>query len=188
MGKVVLANNREAHEFVKRIESASGTRTSLCYQCGKCAAGCPVAFAMDYTPRQIIRLLQLGLTNEALHADSIWICATCDTCSTRCPRGVDIASMMDAMRREAFNQGIKTDPAVAQFNRAFLNSVGRFGRLHETSMVVEYNLRIGKPLKDADQGPLMMSRGKLKLFPEIKGRAAVKQIMEKTRQMGGDPE
>jgi len=72
--------------LLDKIEKEAGTSINLCYQCGKCSAGCPVGFAMDYTPRQVIRLLQLGLVNEALSAESIWICASCETCSARCPR------------------------------------------------------------------------------------------------------
>ena len=188
MGELVLSAHPESRELVKAIEAASRTKTSLCYLCGKCSAGCPVVFAMDYTPRQIILLLQLGLIETALQAKSIWICATCDTCSTRCPRGVDIASIMDALRREALKQG-KVVKEVAAFNQAFLNSVKRYGRNHEASLVLEYNARIMKPFKNAEQGPMMMSKGKLKIFPEfIKGRGEVNRIFEKVKAMGGDHE
>jgi len=143
---------------------------------------------MDYTPRQIVRLLQLGLIDQALQANSIWICATCETCSTRCPRGVDIASIMDALRREALKQG-KVVKEVSAFNQAFLNSVKRYGRNHEVSLVLEYNTRIMKPFKNAEQGPMMMSKGKLKIFPEfIKGKDEVNRIFEKVKAMGGDHE
>jgi len=186
MGKVVLSAHRESRELIESIEAASGTKTSLCYQCGKCSAGCPVGFAMDYTPRQVIRLLQLGLIEEALQAKSIWICATCDTCSSRCPRGVDIASLMDVLRREALNRG-QVVKEVAAFNQTFLNGVKRYGRLHEASLVLEYNTRIMKPLKDAEQGPLMMAKGKLKIFPEcVKGRKEIKRIFDKVQEMGGE--
>jgi heterodisulfide reductase subunit C len=57
--------------LIKRIENEAGTSINLCYQCGKCTAGCPAAFAMDYPPRQVIRLLQLGLVDQALASESI---------------------------------------------------------------------------------------------------------------------
>ncbi|MGE5396155.1 MAG: 4Fe-4S dicluster domain-containing protein [Chitinophagales bacterium] len=186
MERIVLSFNSEARAMIKAIEADSRTKSSLCYQCGKCTAGCPIAFAMDYPPRQIIRFLQLGLINSALGAKSIWLCATCETCSTRCPRGVDIAAVMDALRREAGNRGIETDKDVAMFNLAFLNSVKRFGRLHEASMVVEHNLRTMKPMKDMDLVPSMLVRGKAKMLPDlIKGQKTVKRIFKRVKELGG---
>lgn len=189
MGTKPVSVGKDARTFTRHIEQVSGTKTSLCYQCGKCSAGCPVAFAMDYTPRQVIRLLQLGLTDEALKADSVWICASCDTCSSRCPRGVDIAALMDAMRREALQRGIITDKEVDAFNKAFLGSVRRFGRVHETGLILEYNLRIMRPLKDAELGLPMLLRGKISPLPErIKNRKAVQAIFERAKQLGGEHE
>jgi heterodisulfide reductase subunit C len=66
--------------LIARLEQEAGTSISLCYQCGKCTAGCPAAFAMDYPPRQVIRLLQLDMVDAALAVESIWICASCETC------------------------------------------------------------------------------------------------------------
>lgn len=172
-------------EIIARIEKEAGTSINLCYQCGKCTAGCPVAFAMDYPPRQIIRFMQLGLPGEALQADSIWICATCETCSARCPRGVDIASLMDACRREALATGIVTDKKVAVFNEAFLSGVKNFGRTYEAGLLLQHNLKTMQPFKDTELGLPMMKRGKVGIFPEkIKGRDAVKQIFNRIEKMG----
>ena len=187
MERVLVAPNPAKKEFIRRIERESGTEVSLCYQCGKGAAGCPVAFAMDYTPRQVIRLLQLELVDEALKAESIWICATCETCTARCPRGVDIASLMDAMRREALAQGVVTDKKVASFNQAFLNLVEKYGRVHEVELTLQFNLKTGQLFKDMDLGLPMFTRGKVHLLPAaVKGRQEVKNIFERVRQMGGD--
>ncbi len=186
MERVFLAPDPAKKEFIRHIERESGTEVSLCYQCGKCAAGCPVAFAMDYTPRQILRLLQLEMVEEALKAESIWICATCETCTARCPRGVDIASLMDAMRREALARGVVTDKKVAAFNQAFLNLVEKYGRVHEVELTLRFNLRTGQLFKDMDMGLPMFTRGKVHFLPSaVKGRQEVKNIFEKVRKMGG---
>ena len=69
------------------------------YQCGRCSAGCPFAFDMDILPNQIIRLVQLGLEEEVLNCDAINVCASCLTCKSRCPKGIDIASVAEALRQ-----------------------------------------------------------------------------------------
>lgn len=173
--------------LISKLEQEAGTSINLCYQCGKCTAGCPAAFAMDYPPRQVIRLLQLGLVEEALNADSVWICASCETCSSRCPRGVDIAAMMDAVRREALLQNRVTDKKVAAFNRAFLGGVKRFGRTYEAGLLLQYNTATGQYLKDAELGLPMFLKGKVSILPEkIKGRDAVRKIFERAQEKGGE--
>ena len=172
--------------LISRLEKEAGTSINLCYQCGKCTAGCPAAFAMDYPPRQVIRLLQLGFTEQALNAKSIWICASCETCSARCPRGVDVASLMDTMRREALKNN-KTDKKVAAFNKAFLFNVKNFGRTYEAGLLLMYNLTTGQLLKDMALGLPMMQRGKVSVLPEkIKARDEMKKIFERAEKFGGE--
>lgn len=172
--------------LIGQLEKEAGTDINLCYQCGKCTAGCPAAFAMDYPPRQVIRLLQLGLTDMALNCNSIWICASCETCSSRCPRGVDIASLMDTMRREALRRG-KTDKKVAAFNQAFLSNVKNFGRTYEAGLLLRHNLTTGQPFKDLELGLPMLKRGKASPMPHmIKGRREMKKIFERVAQFGGE--
>ncbi len=173
--------------LLSKIEQEAGTDINLCYQCGKCSAGCPAGFAMDYKPREIIRLLQLDMLDKALNAESIWICATCETCSARCPRGVDIASLMDALRREALKQGRITDKKVANFNKAFLGTVKRFGRTYEPGILLYHNATTMQPFKDAGLGLPMMKRGKMEIFPgKIKGKDEVKQIFIRASELGGE--
>ncbi|NLV20884.1 MAG: 4Fe-4S dicluster domain-containing protein [Syntrophomonadaceae bacterium] len=172
--------------LLAKVEKEAGTSVNLCYQCGKCTAGCPAAFAMDYPPRQVIRLLQLGMIEQALQAESIWICASCETCSARCPRGVDIASLMDTMRRQALKQG-KADKRVAAFNKAFLSNVKNFGKTYEAGLLLRYNLTTGQLFKDMELGLPMMIRGKVGVLPErIKAREEMKKIFERAEKLGGD--
>ncbi len=175
----------EQKKLLAKVEKEAGTSVNLCYQCGKCTAGCPAAFAMDYPPRQVIRLLQLGMIEQALQAESIWICASCETCSARCPRGVDVASLMDAMRRQALQQG-KADKKVNAFNQAFLFNIKYFGKAYEAGLLLRYNLITGQLLKDMELGLPMMMRGKVGVLPErIKGRNEVKKIFERVDKLGG---
>ena len=93
--KISLASVRG--EFVRQVETISGQSLLACNQCGKCSAGCPVAFSMDILPNQVIRLGQLGL-EEVLSYQTIWTCAACLTCVARCPKGIDLPRVMEAMR------------------------------------------------------------------------------------------
>ncbi|TEU15559.1 MAG: 4Fe-4S dicluster domain-containing protein [Anaerolineales bacterium] len=96
--RVKLSAETLRNELVRRIEEISGEDLLKCYQCGKCAAGCPVAFAMDMLPSQVIRFAQLGLVEEVLDSETPWFCAACQTCYARCPKGVDLSRIMEAIR------------------------------------------------------------------------------------------
>jgi heterodisulfide reductase subunit C len=84
-------------KFVGQIQDISGENLLACNQCGKCSAGCPAAFSMDILPNQVIRLAQLGI-EDVLDCQTIWICAACLTCVSRCPKGIDLPRVMEAMR------------------------------------------------------------------------------------------
>jgi heterodisulfide reductase subunit C len=84
-------------DFVQQVETISGQSLLACNQCGKCSAGCPVAFSMDILPNQVLRMAQLGI-QEVLDAQTIWTCAACLTCVSRCPKGIDLPRVMEALR------------------------------------------------------------------------------------------
>jgi heterodisulfide reductase subunit C2 len=101
-----ISINTVAGEFVKDVESISGQDLLACNQCGKCSSGCPVAYALDVLPSAIIRLAQLGI-EDVLEAQTIWTCASCLTCVSRCPKGVDLPRVMEALRTIAMQRGIQ---------------------------------------------------------------------------------
>ena len=96
--RVKLSPARLNSEFVRKVSEISDQNLNLCYQCGRCSAGCPMSFAMDLLPNQIMRLIQLGLEEDITAANTIWLCASCLTCTVRCPKGIDIARVMEALR------------------------------------------------------------------------------------------
>ncbi len=93
-------------KFVNRIEELSGENIYACYQCGKCTAGCPSLSEMDISPSEIIRLVQLGQEKEVLNSRAVWMCASCFTCVTRCPKGVDLARIMEALRQITLRKNV----------------------------------------------------------------------------------
>ena len=96
--RIKLSINMLHNDFVQKVEEISGQSLLTCNQCGKCSAGCPMSFAMDLLPNQIIRLAQLGLEEDIVKSRTVWSCASCLTCSVRCPRGVDLGRVMEALR------------------------------------------------------------------------------------------
>ncbi len=167
----------EARRFTQEVIRRSGERVDWCYQCGKCTAGCPVAFAMDIEPSRVMRLVQLGQEERVLKSRAIWLCVGCQTCTTRCPQEIDPAKIMDTLREMALEKGLVADREVATFFRSFLDNIRRHGRLFEPALVLQYNLRSGHLFQDADKGPLMLLKGKLPLIPSRNG-AIVQRICE----------
>jgi len=166
----------------QELKRLTGVRVVECYQCGKCSAGCPVVREMDIMPNCVIRYAQLGQFDRILRSETIWICASCETCTTRCPREVDIAGVMDGLREMALEEGVQSKKAreIIQFHRAFLDTVWAFGRMQEFSLVGDYKMRSGKFFQDILRAPLMWLRGKLHFLPKpIKGRREVREIFRK---------
>lgn len=91
-------------EFSRRVEKLSGENLYACYQCGKCAAGCLFADHMDLLPNQVLRLVQLS-DEGVLSSRAPWVCASCLACAVRCPKGVDIAKVMEALRLVSLRKG-----------------------------------------------------------------------------------
>jgi len=137
---------------------------------------------MDYGPDRLLRMIQFGLKEQVLCSSDIWICASCETCGTRCPNEIDIARVMDALRQMAVEEGLPTkERNVPLFHNLFLSIVKRLGRMHEASLMGLYKPLSRDLFSDIPMGLKMILKGKIPLLPHrIKGNDEVEKIFERS--------
>jgi heterodisulfide reductase subunit C len=164
--------------FIEEVIKVSNVNIQACYQCQKCSAGCPVVSAMDILPNQIVRQIQYGRREKVLTSKTIWICASCHTCSVRCPNDIDLAKVMDSLRHLALKSGLKAgEGEIPVFHSVFLDSIKASGRIHELSLILRFKLKTRDFLKDAALGWEMFRRGKIKILPQsFTGGRDIKEI------------
>lgn len=174
------------HSFA---ESVAPDREKLltCIQCGTCTASCPTAYAMDYTPRQLWRLVQVGLRDDALHSRTFWLCTNCYSCTIRCPRGIALTETMAALKRLAIAEKVESEEkeSVSRFYRAFMDTVRRHGRNYEPENLIRYYA--SDPVGLLAQAPLaaaMFFRGRIPLKPkEPEHRGEIAAIFRKALEL-----
>lgn len=168
--------------FAGQVKKLSRVDFNRCYQCLTCALGCPVLFAMDYLPNQILRMIQLGAKSEVLRSTTIWLCASCGACVTRCPYGIDIPRLMDTLRHMALREKVSgMETIVPAFHRIFLKSIRQWGRQYELGMLLKLKLKVRDLFSDIGLGVKMLQRGKLSLLPRrVKGLKEIRTIFRKS--------
>lgn len=185
MTTTITCNNLSS-DLPVQIEKRSGIRVRDCYQCGKCTAGCPIAYEMDIRPSQLIRFVQLGAKDIALRSRAIWLCASCETCTTRCPMNVEIAELMNILREMAIKEGVANcnEKDITEFSKIFLNSIKKHGRVSELWMINKYKMK--RPMtvfKDLNLAPKILAKGKISFLPHnIKGRKIIARIFENCKK------
>jgi len=109
--------------FAELLEGTeAGGRLLTCLQCGTCSASCPTARAWGVTPRQLVRLLQLGRQDEALRPEVLYYCSQCYSCKVRCPMGIQLTEVLMEVRRLAVRE--KAGPLEA--HQALIGSVRNY--------------------------------------------------------------
>jgi heterodisulfide reductase subunit C len=155
--------------FVEQVSELSQQNVRRCYYCLRCSAGCPAAYAMDVTPAQILRLVQLGQKDTLLRSSAIWLCIGCETCGTRCPNQIHAGAVIDALRQLALVDNVPAaEKSVFRLHKAFLSTLRLWGRLHEVSMLAQYaatNLASRAVFGNVDMGAALFLKGKLELLP-----------------------
>lgn len=158
-----------------------------CMQCGTCTGSCANAEEMDYTPRELWRMVQLGLTDEIFASRTFWLCSSCYFCTLRCPRGLKPTEAMGALKRLAVAEGRSREKKSVRFYRAFLDNVRRYGRVREMDLMTRYFLSLKNPLTPMGFTPLgvkLIARGKISAqMPNLFGAGKMDAIYRKVREM-----
>ena len=185
---------RELREaFWEQVHSfPEGDKIKSCLQCGTCTGTCPVSDVMDITPRETIALFRAGHMKEILNSRTIWICASCYSCTVRCPVGIRITDTLYALKRIAMDMKIYPDNfPVHALSEAFIKNVYKYGRNYELGLGIKYFLKanVWKLFTNIGVGMSMISRGRMGLIPrKIKKVHEVRAIIDRAKQMseGGE--
>lgn len=140
-----------------------------CIQCGTCSGGCPVSSYMDYAPRRIIAMTRSGFKDEVLRSTTVWLCASCYNCTVECPKQIKITDIMYALKQRAIRDGRYPGRfPVPVLAREFFNMIKRYGRSHESELLVRMYLKTNpfKMLNQAFFALKLFQRGRMAIFPE----------------------
>jgi len=181
------------YRLLEQIEAQGPFQAGACFQCRKCTNGCPVTFAMDLYPDEVIRLVILGQRQRVLACQTIWVCAACETCTARCPNDVRIAELMDCLKEMAVREGVPcSQPRILALHQTFLNNIKKRGRLYETTLLPAYLLKSGNLLEkwnfgtwryDLKLGRKILAKGRLPLRPKsIKDIREVRKILARRKE------
>ena len=181
---ITIKKGKTTEGLIRRIEQMTGTDLSSCYQCKRCTSGCPVSKLVNSPPSEIMRRLHLQVGDELLDSEIVWMCVSCETCSARCPMGIDVAAVMDALRVLAREKKAATKKGnVPLFNRAFLKTVKFFGRTYDIAVIAAYKLGTLKLMDDTEKFPSMLKKGKISLLPSLSGdRKTTRRIFRKAKE------
>jgi len=148
-------------EEVSRLPG--GAEIFRCFACGMCTSGCPVREVDDrYSPRRLIRMILLGMREEVLKSDFLWLCTNCFTCMERCPQNIQIPNLIRAVKNLAADEGYLPGNL-----KVVAESISEIGRLYE---IEEFDNK---------------KRAKSDLPALAQTLADVKELLEKKRQQDG---
>lgn len=101
---ILITAQTQSLESIEKLKELSGESVKLCMQCATCTGMCPMAQEMDYSPRKVMHIAQFGLFHNLADINTYWKCASCHACSVKCPRGIDIAKVMEALRQQVLRK------------------------------------------------------------------------------------
>ncbi len=159
-----------------------------CIQCGTCTGSCPNEFAMDYTPRQLWRMVLMDQIDEIFQSKTFALCSACYYCTLRCPRGLPLTGAMEALKQIAAGQNLPQYRHSVQFYRSFIQSVRRHGRVNEMEFMALYFATLKNfliPLRFASLGMKLMFKGKVSMLPPLRHERPLESIFLNVEALEG---
>jgi heterodisulfide reductase subunit C len=188
VGRLDATEHELRRSFLAEVDSIpGGRRISRCLQCGTCTGSCPVSYAMDLSPRELIARFRAGDIRSILASRTIWLCASCYACTVRCPAGIKVTDIIYALKRMALARGVHSSRyptfAVAE---SFVGQVERFGRNNEPRFMLGFFRRagFGRALTAMPMAVRLFLKGRIRVgASRIRGLAGLQQIMRRAEQM-----
>jgi heterodisulfide reductase subunit C2 len=187
-----------AASLLDEVETRSGQNLKACYQCRRCAAGCPVGEETGVTPDRLVRMIMLGDREAAMSNLLVWKCVACYTCGTRCPNNIQTARITEALKQMGKQEGIKPcRPRIADFHDAFMTSTRHLGRFNEIEGMAIYEAKtavkellqgkfkavIDEALTQAKFGAAMSVKKRMHAGVDmIKNRSELKGLFKKSKK------
>ena len=182
----VTKTNEEEDKIFAKVKE----KVSACIQCGTCTGSCPNAFAMDFTPRHLWRMVLMDKRDEIFASKTFILCSACYYCTLRCPRGLLLTEAMEDLKEIAAKKNMGKYKESTEFYKNFMESVKRHGRVKETEFITRYFMSLSMkkpflPLKYTPVGIKLMIKGKL--APEnpfgAKSEKNLESVFNKAAQM-----
>lgn len=166
MGKVIDVASLDK-DFKYRVAQEPGGEGILsCFACGTCAASCPVREVDErFNPRRLIRMVILGMKEEVLQDEFIYLCSGCYLCQERCPQDVGITELMTSLRNIAVREGYLHPSFKAQLE--FVYKMGRLYELTEFDNKKREKNKLPKLNPVIEEVKVLLSEAGLSKFVEV---------------------
>ncbi len=177
-----LDGDKMNSDFLKKViaEGGEGAAIAACMQCGTCSGGCTNIDLMDMSPRTLVLMVQRGEWEKVLKSNALWLCTSCYTCTSRCPRGVRPSDVIEAVKAIAIREGIENNST--RFNQIFVELVQKRGILFEPELMQKYG-GLQALIDQAELGIKLALKGKMSPFPDkVKDPKKFSEALEKAKK------
>jgi len=163
-----------------------GYKIKSCLQCGTCTGSCPLSYLMDITPRELIALFRAGDIDSIMKSRTIWVCASCYSCQSRCPSSIKVTDIIYTLKRMAMDRKVLSNKfPVHALSDSFIKSMKSFGKLNEPRLMLYYFLKTGvwKAISFISLGLKMAGKGRLEYTPsKIEDLNSFRKIINKAQE------